>query len=191
MARPRRSQGDEGPTENRVISSRSPEKLYRLCKRAAHTVCNQKGYPREAEDTAHNLWIYLHERGHVVRVPEREGAIVIFLKNSVKDELRGRRKRDNSLDSINDTDPEGRAFELSNDNEEAAKILEALAGEELVERILQQAEAMQTRRISKSDRVRIIGSLIKGATQTEIANLLGLEQWEISRWLSALRQRIR
>lgn len=191
MARRRRSQGDEGPTENRVFSSRSEDDVYKLCKRAAHTVCKAMGYWREEEDTAHDLWVHLHEHGHVVRYPERDGAIVIFLKNSVKDELRGRRKRDNSLDSINDANPEGRAFELSDNNEEPAKILEALAVEKLVERVLQQAKAMQTRRISNRDRVRIIESLIEGATQTEIAKLLGLKQWEISRWLTALRQRIR
>lgn len=190
MARRARSQGVEGRPENRVLSLWSPEKLYELCQRAAHVVCKAMGYPREEEDIAHDLWLHLHEHGHIVRYPKYEGAIVIFLKHHVRDVLRSRRKHDKSHDSINDADPVGCIFDLSDDNKNAEGMLEELAAEKLLERILHQARGTQLR-ISRDDRLQIIRSLVEDAAQADVAKSYGLEPWQVSRWLSTLRQRIK
>ncbi len=189
MARRRRLQGDEGQPENRVLSLWSSKDLYKLCRRAARTVCKAKGYRREVEDTTHDLWLYLHEHGHIVRYPNYEGAIVIFLKNYVRDVLRSRRKRDKSHDSIDDSDRAGYIFELSDDNKNAAGILEEHAAEKLLERILHQARATQLQ-INREKREQIIRSLAEGATQSDVAKSYNLEPWQLSRWLSTIRKRI-
>lgn len=190
MARRARSQDDEGRPENRLLSLWSSEDLYKLCQRAARVVCKAMGYPREAQDTAHNLWIYLHEHGHGVRYPNYEGAVVIFLKDHVRDVLRSRRKHDNSHNSIDDADPVERTFDLSDDNKSAAEILEELAAEQLLERILQQARGTQFQ-ISREKREQIIRSLAEGATQADVARSYDLEPRQFSRWLGMIRQRIK
>lgn len=179
MPRRERSQGEGDPPENRVFSSRSPEELYKLCRRAARKQCKAMGYDREAEDVGNELWLYLHERGHAVKFPEHEGAIVEFLKYRARYILRGKWKHDNSHDSIHDADPEGRPFDRSDDNEAAMKILEDLTLENLIGRVMQDARHEQ-----------ILKSLAEGATQTEAAERHGVKQYQVSRLLSALRRRI-
>lgn len=172
---------EEGTPHNKVCSLWSAEELYDLCIKAAAKACRTYGYPGESKDVAHDLWIYLQEQGHVVKCPEHKGAIFKFLTKCGRDNLRGRWNYDGRHKSVGSADSAG--LELNVDYETAdEKMLETIAGDELLTRILQQA---------RGDQIKIIKGLINGATQSEMADRSGVKQYQISRWLIALRQRVR
>jgi hypothetical protein len=175
MSRSEHTEREEDIPHNTVFSVWSPEELYELCNRVAAKTCSKHGYSGERKDIAHELWIYLRERGHVVEHPEHKGAIFNFLTKLCRDILRGRWNYDKRHTSFNSADSD--RVELS-----AERLLDDIAGKELLARILHQARGNQ---------IKIIKGLSSGATQTQVAASCGVKQYQISRLVTALRQRIR
>jgi hypothetical protein len=175
MSHREHTEREEDTPHNTVFSAWSPEELYELCNSAAAKACSKHGYSGEREDVAHELWIYLRERGHVVRRPEHKGAIFNFLTKLGRDLLRGRwnyDKRHTSFDRA-DSDRVGLSAE---------RILEGVAAGELWAQIEHQARGTQ---------IEIIKGLSSGATRTEVAAGCGVKPYQIRRLVAALRQRIR
>lgn len=161
----------------------TPEELHLLCKGVADKVCNKLGYGGEVEDTAQNLCLFLLEHGHAVKHPEHKGAIFNYLFRACirSDKLRGTRPQDGmNVPIVADGDD---APALTADNETAEQILERIVYKELVAKVLQQAKGDMLKEAVKM--------LSEGATQTEVADISGVNQSTISKRVKWLRQRVR